>query len=109
MSDHAPRIAFLRARLDEDEQVARVATAGSWRWENEEFEDEPCPHISEWCHHGPDLQSSALDGWGDPLVVIRSYGYDTNGIYIKRPDAEHIAHWDPKRVLSEVEVKAANP
>lgn len=29
---------FLRAQLDEDEQAARVATPGPWRWENEEFE-----------------------------------------------------------------------
>lgn len=51
------------------------------------------------------MQGPTLDSDGDPIIVIGSFGYDANGIYIKRPDAEHIVRWDPVRVLAEVEAK----
>jgi hypothetical protein len=71
-------VEWLRARLDEDEQVAREASPGEWR---------------------PD---AAPDGrwYIDP-------GHDTDdvGQAARRADAEHIARHDPARVLREVEAK----
>lgn len=98
-------IPFLRARLNEDEQAVQATTAGPWRWENEEFDGEPCLHTSEFTDHGPDLQGTGLDVKGNPIIVIGSFGYDANGLLIKRPDAMHIVRWDPARVLAEVVAK----
>lgn len=66
---------FLRARLDEDEQVARDAHYEGQRWISEE-ED-----VCRWP--------------ADELVRFAD----------RKRDAAHIAHWDPARVLAEVESK----
>lgn len=86
-------IAFLRARLDEDEATARAATPGPWQWRHE--------HGEPW-HPEP-------EGW-----------LDYSGEYITGPDdaatmfgpgmtphadATHIALHDPPRVLAEVAAK----
>jgi hypothetical protein len=44
----ADLVAFLRARLDEDEQVARSVPSGPWRW---------TPEANEWDQNGPMLVS----------------------------------------------------
>lgn len=68
-------VAFLRARLDEDEQAAQEAHYEGQRWLSEE-ED-----VCRW----PD----------DELVHIAD----------RKCDARHIARWDPVRVLAEVQAK----
>ena len=65
-------VAFLRARLDQDERIARaVTTPGAWRVSHS--------------HGGPTVEG---DGW-----TVR--GAD-------ELDAAHIAEHDPARVLKEV-------
>jgi hypothetical protein len=69
-------VAFLRARLDEDEQVAR-ATPYPWPWAEDEDE---VGHV-----------------WAEGLNLVVKDAYPEN--------ARHIARWDPARVLAEVEAK----
>jgi hypothetical protein len=72
-------LAFLRAQLDEDERVARE-TAG----------------------HGSTTWKAGLHRWrgrieaDDAALIVRD---------VDLVDAEHIARWDPARVLAEVEAK----
>ena len=108
---------FLLARIAEDEEAARAATPGPWKWDNDEFVDAPrdtCKHRSEWTDHGPNLvtvsgkQRKAADGeeWFDPDdVVISATGYDASSVNVSTADAAHIARWDPARVLAESEAK----
>lgn len=77
-------VAFLRARLDEDEQIARDATGGPWV---DEFSA-----VTGHCVLPPD----ALDA--------REYVAKTQ-LLAALPDARHIARHDPARVLREVEAK----
>ncbi|AMM12338.1 DUF6221 family protein [Streptomyces albidoflavus] len=77
----ADLIAFLRARLDEDEAVARAATAGPW------------------------VESGVGDhGWGVSFSAPGS-GVEADDSSQGRADAAHIARHDPARVLAEVEAK----
>lgn len=112
-------VAFLRARLAEDEQVARAATPGPWRWDlgGGAFEDDPPQPLADpvrdgWGHNGPDLVTVAVHdeqvgGRTIPVpdIVVTSTGYDADQVVVKRADAAHIARWDPARVLREVEAK----
>lgn len=66
---------FLLARIAEDEAVARAATPGPWEWEPE----------TEGC--------GSIGAVGDV------------GIHVSDEDAEHIARWDPARVLAECDAK----
>lgn len=70
-------VEFLRARLDDDEAVARDASSGEWRREG---------------------INSVVDA--DGRLVI--YG---DGPAPTTDQAEHIARHDPARVLAEVETK----
>lgn len=110
----ADLVAFVRARIDEDEQAARAATPGPWRWDGDRFEGEPTPEgANEWGDQGPDLVTVAgtprrdeAGSWFEPeAIVISAFGYDTSAVLVKRADAEHIARHDPARVLREVEAK----
>ena len=77
----ADLITFLRARLDEDEAVARAATAGPW------------------------VESGVGDhGWGVSFSALGS-GVEADDSDQGRADAAHIARHDPARVLAEVEAK----
>lgn len=87
-------IAFLRARLDEDEQTARSTTAGPWTVK-------------------PVMYGSPDDGWGEPTAfevvseerdVVMHQLHEGGGID-HLDDAIHIARHDPARVLREVEAK----
>jgi hypothetical protein len=82
-------IAFLAARLDEDQAVALAATPGSWRDEGGYVTD-----------IGPD---------GLSLVQVTDYGTQDDYGNDSRPqghaDSAHIARHDPARVLREVEAK----
>lgn len=73
-------IAFLRARLDGDERVARSAWPGPWTaTPNGEGASEL---------HGPQILSSS-----PPPVLAED------------ADAQHIARWDPARALVEVDAR----
>ena len=86
-------VKFLRARLDEDEQVALAATSGPWEWVGDIEARE-----ATLCR-----TSSQLDVSVD---VIYAHGEHTIGYIVVKPtDATHIERWDPARVLAEVEAK----
>lgn len=91
-------IAFVRAALDEDERVAREAPGPAWcraierdgepgRWRGIKAELVTLPDP----HPGDSLSVGAVGA-----TVARCDG---------RREAEHIARWDPARVLAEVEAK----
>lgn len=81
----ADLVAFLRARLDEDEAIAKAATPGPWTVDDETLAE---------AIHGPEHQDVVSGGrWGGEATV-----FDTD-------DAVHIARHDPARVLADVEAK----
>lgn len=88
-------ITWLRAQLDDDERVARVATAGPWR-------------------HNPEMQwRKPGTTWFEEAVFAGPFGKDAICIAgtgepddaQSMDDANHIARWDPARVLAEIEAK----
>lgn len=77
-------MAFVRARLDEEAQVALRATSGPWRW------IDPGGKVK-----------SALVGPGHPYqTVIPAAGGD---VYPSKYDAAHIVWQDPAHVLRRLE------
>lgn len=78
-TDGMTLVEFLRARLDEDEASARAASPGRWT-----------------------ATGTRVERGSDTLarLAIPSGMYPT-----RRADAEHIARWDPVRVLAEIEAK----
>jgi len=84
----------------EGRALLAAATPGPWEWVGDSFDDEPhvCPHDSEWCDHGPDLETVAkLPAWDDGSIspdtnVLSAFGYDASGINIKSADANLIAY-----------------
>lgn len=92
----ADLVAFLRARLDEDEADAKTAAIREgehWTFD----EGKSIPEVASW-------QSVMHEGiWDcdDPYD-------DCNEICNEmRSEGEHIARWDPARVLAEVAAKRA--
>ena len=83
-------VEFLRARIDEDEQVAGGALGGPWiaGFEQERLVDTVIYGQSTWPGH---------------LGQVCNVDYS----HEKRGSAEHIARWDPARVLAEVAAKRA--
>jgi acyl transferase domain-containing protein len=79
-------VQFLRARLDEDERIARAATDGPWRIDNETY--------AESINAADGVQVVAGGRWGGEASVFDS-----------TEDAIHIAAHDPARVLAEVQAK----
>lgn len=75
--------AFLAARLDEDEAVAKAAADGGG-----------------WSARGP------YDGDPGACFVVREDGHDV-AAWITSEDAAHIARYDPARALGEVAAKRA--
>jgi hypothetical protein len=75
-------ITWLRAQLDDDERVARRAgwNHPEWTYDREMF-------------------TVASDAW---VIAARK---DRSGSPINDVDGEHIARWDPARVLAEVDAK----
>lgn len=73
-------LAFLRARLDEDEQLALSASPGPWRPDDEHDE------------------VLAADG------IVVAEGFALSGQQL-RATVDHIARHDPTRVLAEVDAK----
>ena len=94
-------VQWLRAQLDEDEQIAQAATPGPW-WHNPG---------KQWL--GPEAfekydlrQGEEFVGYGGPhpfTGAVASTGPASNMQGMK--DAAHIARHDPARVLREVDAK----
>jgi hypothetical protein len=86
-------LAFLRARLDEDEQAARDAMwcedAGTWR-------TEPTPYGTRGAAQRWYIEDSLEDG---VVSHVDPQASDDEGV------ARHIVRHDPARVLREVEAK----
>lgn len=88
-------IAFLTARLDEDEQIAKVATTGPWRHNPDKHWRKPgTSWFEEAVFAGPDgKEATCVAGTGetdDPQSLA---------------DAKHIARHDPARDLADVAAK----
>jgi hypothetical protein len=69
-------VTFLLARIADEVAAASAAKTGN-RW----WVDGPALHSERW------------------------WVYDTDGLFKRREVAEHIARWDPDRVLVELEAK----
>jgi hypothetical protein len=87
-------VEFLRARLDEDEQVACAATPGPWRVRVDGPDDESYV----WADNG------GRYGDGSP-VTFHPDGAPRHQGAIGDEDARHVARHDPTRALREVEAK----
>lgn len=92
----ADLIEFLEARWDEEEAVARAAIpeggSGSWPWtcQHEGMEQPPPSHdLCAW-----------LGGCDEEIDL-----HDDGGHSVEQ--AQHIAYWDPARVLAEIDAKRA--
>jgi hypothetical protein len=79
-------VEFLRARLDEDAEVARNATGGPW------YADHPEPK-----HWGDDPESALIVSGKVLCILDNQYGGPLN--------VDHIVRHDPSRVLAQVEAK----
>lgn len=81
---------FLLARIAEDEAVARAATEGPWE----------CANV----HQSYRVQTVKRCGASpEPLAITM----DSEGLSdsIDATDGEHVARWNPARVLAECEAK----
>jgi hypothetical protein len=87
-------VAFVRRCLDEDERMARAASVGPWR---------ASPSIRSVYGPGSAVVNmpGPLPDWATYVVPPDSEGSEG----IEPANAEHIAHWDPNRVLAEVDAK----
>lgn len=87
-------VEWLRQQLDEDERVAKAAIQGPWRTGAiaEHLVDDVLYGRSPYAHDGPG---------GDKIVQVANLEM----AWQKEANAEHIARWDPARVLREVEAK----
>lgn len=88
-------ITWLRAQLDEDERLAREAPGPDW---HRAIEREGKPGY--WRGIKAELVTLRPDRPSDSLSV----GADVARCADYRP-AEHIARWDPARVLADIEAK----
>ncbi|MGW4972629.1 DUF6221 family protein [Streptomyces albidoflavus] len=87
----ADLIAFLQARLEHDEAVAREATPGPWR-------NTPTAR-----HHDTASGRSEEAVFGRNAIRVATTGEPAGRHNLV--NAEHIARHDPARVLAEVEAK----
>ncbi|MGP3960345.1 DUF6221 family protein [Nonomuraea sp. 3N208] len=93
------QMAFVHARLDEDEQIARAATPGPWSYDPS----------NEW-YDGDDFvtmtNGQEFVGYGGPspfrgaICITGEAGHAQS-----MKDAEHIARHDPARVLRDVQAR----
>lgn len=87
-------IAYLKARLDEEEALARAATQGTWR-------------LSAGFSTNPSIDAGEYDtviGCGPVECMRYCYG-GTSTVDMAEADATHIAYWDPARVLADIAVR----
>ena len=83
--------AFLAARLDEDEAIAKAALPGPW------MTGKAASHLADEVVYGQSRD------WPDHIVQVCNVEYGHN----KDADAAHITRHDPARVLREVAFKRA--
>jgi hypothetical protein len=92
--------AWLHARLDEIEQVARAAisASGHWRWEHGmgDMCNEP------ECPYGELMEKPGPGETHDGVKLMEVHGYDVKQAW---QGAAHIAMHDPAAVLRDVEAK----
>lgn len=81
-------VEFLRARLDEDERLALAVRARTWTY-------------SSFIDRNGD--TSSLDASID--IGERTFLADYGEEDLRPSELEHMARWDPARVLAEVEAK----
>lgn len=86
-------VAFIQARLAEDEQLAREATPGRW----EAFSNNPDVGFEIAADQSPAHRPKTQKRW----VV----GGESGGGVYDEPDANHIARHHPARVLAEIAAK----
>lgn len=85
-------VEFLDARLNEDERIAR--RAGDVR-------SSGTPGAQNWTYHRERFEVSAdVPGWSIAAKKIGGHGDPICDV-----DGEHIARWDPARVLAELKAK----
>lgn len=90
--DEPDLIAWLRAQLDDDERVAREATPGPWVTNGTSVWRKP---DDSW-----DFRRAMEGQHGRMPFVMVDPGETSEPL-----NAEHIARWDPARVLGEVDAK----
>lgn len=84
-------ITFLRARLDEDEQIAESARERR-DWDPKIDERPAGPSDGQWSAEGEEIS-------GDGILIVGIEDWHT------AEQAHHIARWHPSRVMAEVEAK----
>ena len=87
---------FLKARIAEDEKIARDATQGPWKWYAPEYDRTLGTLETETYKDG---------STGPTSSVVTAHGYDEPLVDISGGDACHIAAFNPARVLAEVQAK----
>lgn len=102
-------VAFLRARLDEEEQAARAAIAEDdpGRWEMVDDHLNGSVSVLGQFARGAPLPPPTPTQCGDWYAIAEWSDRDGERPEGSVPYAEHIARWDPARVLAEVEAKRA--
>lgn len=108
-------IAFLRARLDEDEAAARAAVEPErpgihWAWFDGETDEEVVPTLDrEYIDEESRVSLRTRERYPARMLLDNMlpafpipYGQE-----IRSGVAAHIARWDPARVLAEVAAKRA--
>ncbi|SES03075.1 DUF6221 family protein [Streptomyces qinglanensis] len=93
-------VAFLRARLDEDERLARAA-AEPEKWVELNREPRPRWYVQLWAD--PDRVAVIADPESSAFPVVVSIEGMDEGDAQNRID--HIARHDPARVLADIEAK----
>lgn len=97
-------VEFLRARLDEDEAVARGAIVPA------HVGYKPHPELSEWVYQGDEVEyAQTPEMLGHKYPENYYVTMDSEGLTPAVGDevGPHIARHDPARVLREVEAKRA--
>lgn len=79
-------IEFLRAALNDEERIAKAATPGPWRVDDETY--------AERIYAADQTEVVGGGRWGGEASVFET-----------TEDAVHIARWNPARVLAEIEAK----
>lgn len=103
-------VAFIEARLDEDERVAQAATQGRWEWSylglNVHSDWTTCDYYCEFPPGGEHISRGTPKTPGHEhrfiaTSIISAGGYDEPWVQVDETDAAHIAHHNPARVLRQ--------